>query len=96
MCDDIDAFVEEMKTHHIVSTPVRDQGWGRLSQITLPGGGKLGIYQLQHARPAPMSAGKASKRPAKRAAKRSVKKTAEKKKKIGEKRLDAKRASRRA
>ena len=60
MCDDIDAFVEEMKTHNIASTPV--QGWGRLSQITLPGGGKLGIYQPQHARPAPMKVGKAAKR----------------------------------
>ena len=62
MCDDIDAFVEEMKTHNIASTPVQDQGWGRLSQITLPGGGKLGIYQPQHARPAPMRVGKAAKR----------------------------------
>ena len=53
MCDDIDAFVEEMKTHNIASTPVQDQGWGRLSQITLPRGGKLGIYQPQHARPRP-------------------------------------------
>src|SRR4029450_8582797 len=69
MCDDIDAFVEEMKTHNIASTPVQDQGWGRLSQITLPGGGKLGIYQPQHARPAPMSGGRAARRPAKRTAK---------------------------
>jgi hypothetical protein len=62
MCDDIDAFVEEMRTHNIASTPVQDQGWGRLSQITLPGGGKLGIYQPQHARPAAMRVGKAAKR----------------------------------
>jgi hypothetical protein len=78
MCDDIDAFVEEMTTHNIASTPVQDQGWGRLSQITLPGGGKLGIYEPQHARPAPMSVGNAAKRPATRAAKRSVKKPARK------------------
>jgi hypothetical protein len=78
MCDDIDAFVEEMKTHNIASTPVQDQGWGRLSQITLPGGGKLGIYQPQHARPAPMRVSKSAKQPAKRTAKRSVKKTARK------------------
>ena len=78
MCDDIDAFVEQMKTHNIASTPVQDQGWGRLSQITLPGGGKLGIYQPQHARPAPMSVGKAAKRSATHAAKKSVKKPARK------------------
>jgi hypothetical protein len=75
MCDDIDAFVEEMKTHNIASTPVQDQGWGRLSQITLPGGGKLGIYQPQHARPAPLGVGK-GEAPAKRTAKKSLKKTA--------------------
>ena len=45
-------------THNIASTPVQDQGWGRLSQITLPGGGRLGIYQPQHARPEPISMGK--------------------------------------
>jgi hypothetical protein len=78
MCDDIDAFVEQMKTHNIASTPVQDQGWGRLSQITLPGGGKLGIYQPQHARPAPMSVGKAAKRSATHAAKQSVNKPARK------------------
>jgi hypothetical protein len=27
MCDDIDAYVEDMKTHNIASTPVQDQGW---------------------------------------------------------------------
>src|SRR4029450_5412405 len=69
MWDDIDRFVEQMKTHTIASTPVQDQGWGRLSQITLPGGGTLGIYQPQHARPAPMRVGKAARRPAKRTAK---------------------------
>jgi hypothetical protein len=26
-------------------------GWGQLTQVTLPGGGKLGVYQPSHARP---------------------------------------------
>jgi hypothetical protein len=26
-------------------------GWGHLAQVTLPGGGKLGVYQPRHARP---------------------------------------------
>ena len=34
MCDDIDAFVAEMKTRRVSSTPVKDQGWGRLTEIT--------------------------------------------------------------
>lgn len=32
-------------------------GWGVLTQVTLPGGGKLGVYEPRHARPKPMSAG---------------------------------------
>src|ERR1700688_1372181 len=40
MCDDIEAFVGEMKAHNIACDPVRDQGWGLLTQLTLPGGGK--------------------------------------------------------
>ena len=57
MCDDIEAFVEEMKTHNIVCSPVQNQGWGLLAQMTLPGGGKLGIYQPRHARPKAVGTG---------------------------------------
>ena len=76
MCDDIEAFVETMNTHGIACGPVQNQGWGLLTQLTLPGGGKLGVYQPRHARPkAPTSraAGrrKAAKKPAKRATKKS-------------------------
>ena len=52
MCEDVAAFVTEMKAHGISCGPLQDQGWGVLTQLTLPGGGKLGIYQPRHARPA--------------------------------------------
>lgn len=55
MCDDIEAFVAEMKEKHVTCGPVQDMGWGLLSQLTLPGGGNLGVYQPRHARPKPMS-----------------------------------------
>lgn len=55
MCDDVEALIAEMKERGIASTPVQDEGWGLLTQLTLPGGGKLGIYQPRHARPDPMS-----------------------------------------
>jgi hypothetical protein len=55
MCDDIEAFVAQMKKDGIACGPVDDQGWGLLSQLTLPGGGTLGVYQPRHARPEPMS-----------------------------------------
>ena len=57
MCDDIEAFVAAMKTHDITCDPVKNQGWGLLTQIMLPGGGKLGIYQPRHARPTGIDAG---------------------------------------
>ncbi len=55
ICDDIKEFLDAMKVHNIVCDEIQDQGWGLLSHITLPGGGKLGIYQPRHARPKSMS-----------------------------------------
>jgi hypothetical protein len=55
MCDDVNAFVTEMKTKNISCGEVQDMGWGVLTQLTLPGGGKLGVYQPRHARPEPMN-----------------------------------------
>ena len=55
MCDDIEAFVADMKRRSIDASPVQNLGWGFLTQVTLPGGGKLGIYQPRHARPAPIA-----------------------------------------
>ena len=51
MCDDVDALVAEMKKRRVACGPVQDEGWGRLTQVSLPGGGKLGIYEPRHARP---------------------------------------------
>jgi hypothetical protein len=71
MCDDIKVFATQMKKNGIACGPVDDQGWGLLSQLTLPGGGKLGVYQPRHARPEPMSVAKrATKRTTTRATKK--------------------------
>ena len=55
MCEDVEALIAQLKKHDIACDPVQDQGWGLLTHLTLPGGGKLGIYQPRHARPEPMS-----------------------------------------
>jgi hypothetical protein len=55
MCDDVEAFTTEMKKRGIAVSPIQDEGWGILTQLTLPGGGKLGVYQPRHARPEAMS-----------------------------------------
>jgi hypothetical protein len=51
MCDDIEGLAADMERQGIACGPVQDQGWGLLTRLTLPGGGKLGIYQPRHARP---------------------------------------------
>ena len=54
MCDDINAFVAEMKKHKTACGAVQPMSWGSLTQLKLPGGGKLGVYQPRHARPKQM------------------------------------------
>jgi hypothetical protein len=56
MCDDVTAFVADMAKRNVSCGPLQNLGWGLLTQVTLPGGGKLGVYQPRHARPKPMAA----------------------------------------
>jgi hypothetical protein len=43
-----------------------DEGWGVLTQLTLPGGGTLSVYEPRHARPKAMSAKAAPAKSARR------------------------------
>ena len=54
MCADVEALIAELSGQGVACSPVQNLGWGLLTQVTLPGGGKLGVYQPRHARPAPM------------------------------------------
>jgi hypothetical protein len=69
MTDDVEAFIADMKSSRIACGPARNLGWGVLTEVTLPGGGKLGVYQPRHARPRVMTMRKAAKKPARRGAK---------------------------
>ena len=51
LCDDIDLFVAEMASHKIACSEIESPRWGRVTYITLPGGGKLGVYEPRHQRP---------------------------------------------
>lgn len=83
MCEDIKVFTTAMKKRRVACTPVRDMGWGLLTQLTLPGGGSLGVYEPRHERPsavattsrAKLSKKRPAKRPTKRPTKRRVKAT---------------------
>ena len=62
MVDDVEAFIAEMKKNKITCGPVQNQGWGMLTEVSLPGGGKLGVYQPRHGRPEEMKVKKAAKK----------------------------------
>ncbi len=51
MCDDIAATLRDLKKKNVPVSDVSEQRWGRLATLTLPGGGKVGIYQPKHSRP---------------------------------------------
>jgi len=51
MCDDVNAFIAQMQARGIECSAVESLGWGMRTQIRLPGGGQLGVYQPRHARP---------------------------------------------
>ncbi|HXK10923.1 MAG TPA: extradiol dioxygenase [Vicinamibacteria bacterium] len=51
MSDDVHAFVADMAKRGVACTPPRGLGWGILTEVSLPGGGRLGVYEPRHARP---------------------------------------------
>jgi hypothetical protein len=56
IADDLGAFLEEMARRRITCEPAQDMGWGILTRVRLPGGGKLGVYQPRHGRPPSVTA----------------------------------------
>jgi hypothetical protein len=73
MCDDVEGLIAKISDRGIACGPVEDEGWGLLTRVSLPGGGKLGIYQPRHARPKAMSVGKVGVRRPKRATRQAAK-----------------------
>ena len=68
LTDDVEEFVEQMEMRGVSIGPVRDEGWGLLTELTLPGGGKIGVYEPRHPRPDPAGF---PRRPPRRAIRRS-------------------------
>jgi catechol 2,3-dioxygenase-like lactoylglutathione lyase family enzyme len=48
MCDDLKAEMDLLKGKRVECGPVTEQRWGSLTTISLPGGGKVGLYQPKH------------------------------------------------
>ena len=53
MCDDLAATLRELQSKNVAVSAVNEQRWGSLATLTLPGGGKVGIYQPKHPKPNP-------------------------------------------
>ena len=48
MCDDLTATMESLKGKKVKCGSVTEERWGILTHISLPGGGKMGVYQPKH------------------------------------------------
>jgi hypothetical protein len=48
MCEDVEAVIRTLRGHGVACDAVSDQGWGLLTHLPLPGGGRLGLYQPKH------------------------------------------------
>jgi hypothetical protein len=51
VCDDVKALIAEMERRGVLCSQVEDRRWGLLTEVTLPGGGHIGIYEPRHRRP---------------------------------------------
>ena len=51
MCDDLDADIAALVAKGVNCSEPQQASWGRFTSVPLPGGGKIGLYQAQHARP---------------------------------------------
>src|SRR3954469_2538961 len=52
MCDNIEDTMRELETKGVeFSSGVTEQRWGLITTISLPGGGRLGLYEPLHASP---------------------------------------------
>jgi len=51
LCHDVEALVQTLELGDVATTPVQDEGWGLVTEITLPSGLQLPVYQPHHPRP---------------------------------------------
>ena len=51
MCDDLAATIARLSDAGATFGPIRDERWGRVAVMTMPGGAQLPIYQPSHPSP---------------------------------------------
>ena len=63
MCANIESFRAAAAKLGVKCGRTKNLPWGLLSELTLPGGGRLGVYQPRHARPKPSRSMRQAKQP---------------------------------
>ena len=48
MCDDVKKTVASLKKKRVKCSPIKDEGWGLVTSMAIPGGGTIGLYQPKH------------------------------------------------
>lgn len=48
MCDDIEASVAALRAKGVPCGDIDDQGWGRITAVSLPDGSEIGLYEPRH------------------------------------------------
>ena len=48
MCDNLKTTMKSLNGKKVKCSAVKEAGWGSLTTILLPGGGKVGLYQPKH------------------------------------------------
>jgi len=48
MCDDLKATMHSLQAKKVECGPVKEERWGSLTTVPLPGGGRVGLYQPKH------------------------------------------------
>ncbi len=48
MCKDINAVIDSLKSKGVVYSEVKNEPWGAITYVSLPGGGKIGLYEPKH------------------------------------------------
>ncbi len=48
LCDDLEAEMQALAAKRVQCSEVREEQWGSVTAIRLPGGGEVGLYQPKH------------------------------------------------
>jgi catechol 2,3-dioxygenase-like lactoylglutathione lyase family enzyme len=78
LCDDVEAFTTTLRGRGVPCSPIDEQRWGRITHVSLPGGGTIGVYEPRHPRPAVATAAAPTPRKAPAKAAKPTKKSAPK------------------